>query len=126
MIAVTANEIHPADPLVGLRVDDRPEPEERPGWARVAIRAASLNHHDVFTLRGVGIDADRLPIVLGCDGAGVTSDGREVLLHSMITAPDSERLYSSELYDPQASMLSERHDGTFAEYVLVPETKPNR
>ena len=47
-------------------------------WVEVEVRAAALNHHDVWSLRGVGLPADRLPMILGCDAAGVTADGREV------------------------------------------------
>src|SRR5207237_6852535 len=79
--------------------------------------AASLNHHDLWTLRGVGIDRDRLPIVLGCDAAGVDEDGNEVVVHSVIGGPD---WHGDETLDPKRSLLSERHDGTFAERVAVP------
>ena len=54
------------------------------GWVTVTVKAAALNHHDVWTLRGVGISADRLPIVLGCDAAGLDPDGNPVIVHSVI------------------------------------------
>ena len=87
MFAVYAAEPNPNDPLAALRVGERPSPSAEDGWVVVNVRAASLNMHDLWTLRGVGISADRLPIVLGCDGAGVDSGGNEVVLHSVIADP---------------------------------------
>src|SRR6056297_999381 len=116
MFAVTAASIDPADPLAGLHLGDHPDPQLPPGWERVHVRAAALNHHDLWTLRGVGIDADRLPIVLGCDAAGVTDDGREVLVHAVIADPDG----MDETLSGDFSILSERYDGTFADQLVVP------
>jgi NADPH:quinone reductase-like Zn-dependent oxidoreductase len=84
----------------------------------VTVRAAALNHHDVWTLRGVGISADRLPIVLGCDAAGVDEDGNDVIVHAVIGDPAVAG--GDETLDPRRSLLSERFDGTFAERVAVP------
>jgi NADPH:quinone reductase-like Zn-dependent oxidoreductase len=118
MFAVTAARISPDDPLAGLELGERPEPEPPDGWTTITVRAASLNHHDVWTLRGVGISTDRLPIVLGCDAAGVDADGREVVVHSVVGDPGSAP--SDETLDPSRSLLSERYDGTFAQRVAVP------
>jgi len=38
----------------GLRVDEVPDPTVPDGWVEIEVRAASLNHHDVWSLRGVG------------------------------------------------------------------------
>jgi NADPH:quinone reductase-like Zn-dependent oxidoreductase len=118
MFAVTATRIDPDDPLGGLGLGEHPEPSPPDGWEVVAVRAASLNHHDVWTLRGVGISADRLPIVLGCDAAGVDGAGRDVVVHSVIGDPASAG--GDETFDPKRSLLSERYDGTFAERVMAP------
>jgi NADPH:quinone reductase-like Zn-dependent oxidoreductase len=118
MIAVTAARIDADDPLSGLEVGERPEPVPPDGWATVTVRAASLNHHDVWTLRGVGISPDRLPVVLGCDAAGVDEDGNEVVVHAVVGDPD--RGGGDETLDPGRSLLSERYDGTFAQQVAVP------
>ena len=79
MFAVTAARIDPDVPLAGLELGEHPEPVPEPGWTTVTVRAAALNHHDVWSLRGVGISADRLPMVLGCDAAGIDEDGHEVV-----------------------------------------------
>jgi NADPH:quinone reductase-like Zn-dependent oxidoreductase len=118
MFAVTAARIEPDNPLAGLELGERPDPVPPEGWTTIAVKAASLNHHDVWTLRGVGISADRLPIVLGCDAAGVDADGNEVVVHAVVSDPGSAA--SDETLDPSRSLLSERYDGTFAEQLAVP------
>lgn len=118
MLAALARSVSRQDPLSGLVVAEHPEPVPPEGWTTVTVRAASLNHHDLWTLRGVGIDAARLPIVLGCDAAGVDPEGREVVVHSVIA---SEGWSGDETLDPRRTLLSEFHDGTFAERVTVPK-----
>jgi NADPH:quinone reductase-like Zn-dependent oxidoreductase len=117
MFAVWAAARSPEDPLSALAVGERPAPEVPDGWARVRLRAAGLNHHDLWSLRGVGLAQDRLPMVLGCDGAGVDDDGNEVLVHAVIGDPD---WVGDETLDPRRSLLSERYAGTFADEVVVP------
>ena len=118
MFAVTATRIDTDDPLAGLTLGEHPDPSPPDGWEVVTVKAASLNHHDVWTLRGVGISADRLPIVLGCDAAGIDGAGREVVVHTVIGDPAAGG--GDETLDPARSLLSERYDGTFAERVMVP------
>jgi NADPH:quinone reductase-like Zn-dependent oxidoreductase len=118
MFAATAVRIDADDPLSGLELGERPEPAAPDGWTTVTVKAAALNHHDVWTLRGVGISEDRLPIVLGCDAAGLDEDGNEVVVHAVIADPDAGG--GDETLDPRRSLLSERHDGAFAERVCVP------
>jgi NADPH:quinone reductase-like Zn-dependent oxidoreductase len=118
MFAATAARLDADDPLAGLDLGERPDPVAPDGWVTVTVRAAALNHHDVWTLRGVGISADRLPIVLGCDAAGIDPDGHEVIVHAVIADPDAGG--GDETLDPGRSLLSERHDGVFAGQVCVP------
>jgi NADPH:quinone reductase-like Zn-dependent oxidoreductase len=73
------------------------------------MKAASLNHHDVWSMRGVGVRPEQLPIVLGSDGAGVDEAGREVIVYPVLAADDQEMLLSDGGVD-----------GTFAEVVRVP------
>ena len=117
MLAASCTSQSADDPLSGLTVGDRPDPQVPDGWARVTVRAASLNHHDLWSLRGVGLPADRLPMVLGCDAAGVDEDGNEVVVHGVVSDPDFS---GDETLDPKRSLLSERYDGTLAESVVVP------
>jgi len=117
VLAAYVAEINPDDPLAGLVVGERPEPEVPDGWVRVEVRAAALNHHDVWSLKGVGLPPDRLPMILGCDAAGVDQDGREVIVHSVISSPGWT---GEQTLDTRRSLLSELHQGTLAEQVVVP------
>jgi NADPH:quinone reductase-like Zn-dependent oxidoreductase len=117
MFAVTAARLDPDEPLRGLQLGEHPDPTPGDGWTTVRVRATSLNHHDLWTLQGVGITQDELPIVLGCDAAGIDPDGNEVIVHSVIASPGWT---GDETLDPRRSLLSERHDGTFADMVAVP------
>jgi NADPH:quinone reductase-like Zn-dependent oxidoreductase len=115
MYAAYAASIDPEAPLTGLELGERPEPPRREGWTTVTVKAASLNHHDLWSLRGVGLGKEKLPMILGCDAAGIDEDGNEVVLHSVIgqsghgVGPDERR-----------SILTEHYQGTFAERVTVP------
>ncbi len=117
MFAVYAASQDADDPMQGLVVGEQPEPDVPPDWVSVRVRAASLNHHDLWSLRGVGLPADRLPMILGCDAAGELEDGTEVVVHSVISDPQWR---GDETLDPKRSLLSERHPGTFADLVAVP------
>ncbi|MFE1397597.1 zinc-binding dehydrogenase [Nocardiopsis dassonvillei] len=118
MFAITAARFAPDDPVSALEAGERPDPEPREGWTSVDVRAASLNHHDLWSLRGVGLSEERLPMILGCDAAGVDEDGNEVIVHGVVGDPAAGG--GDETRDPRRSLLSEVHDGTFAERVLVP------
>ncbi|MEU6646504.1 zinc-binding dehydrogenase [Saccharomonospora sp. NPDC046836] len=117
MFAVYAKEANPDDPLASLVVGERPEPEVSEGWVKVTVKAASLNMHDIWTLRGVGIRQEQFPMILGCDGAGVLDDGTEVVIHSVI---NDESWRGDDTLDPKRTLLTEKHQGTFADAVVVP------
>lgn len=119
MLAAFATAIDPDDPLGGLAVGERPDPVAPDGWVTVDVKAASLNHHDLWSLRGVGLSEARLPMILGCDAACVDEDGNEVVVHAVVSDPAWR---GDETFDPKRSILSERHQGTFAERVAVPRT----
>jgi NADPH:quinone reductase-like Zn-dependent oxidoreductase len=112
MFAAYVERFDPESPEDALVLGDRPEPDVPPGWTVVQVRAASLNRHDAWSLAGVGLDAAALPMILGCDAAGIAEDGSEVVVHSVV--PDPTR------GDLGFSLLSERYPGTFAQRVAVP------
>ena len=118
MLAAYAATTDADQPLRGLRVAEVDPPSVPAGWVEVQVRASALNHHDVWALRGVGLPAERLPMVLGCDAAGVTADGREVVVHAVLNDPGFTGADST--YDPRRSLLSERYPGTHAATVRVP------
>jgi len=112
MRAAFASAINADDPLAGLTVGDAPEPAPpADDWVTVQVRASALNHHDLWSLRGVGLPAERLPMILGCDAAGVDDAGNEVVLYPVVADPTDPRGFS---------ILSERYPGTLAERVAVP------
>lgn len=117
MFAVFADSFSSDDPLSGLVLGERPDPEAPDGWTTVTVKAASLNHHDLWSLRGVGLREESLPMILGCDAAGLDEDGNEVVVHAVISDPSWT---GDETFDPKRSLLSERHQGTFADKVIVP------
>jgi NADPH:quinone reductase-like Zn-dependent oxidoreductase len=117
MFAVYASSFSSDDPLAGLEVGERPDPEVPDGWTTVQVKAASLNHHDLWSLRGVGLREESLPMILGCDAAGIDEDGNEVVVHAVVSDPSWT---GDETLDPKRSLLSERHQGTFADKVAVP------
>ena len=111
MRAAYASSSKPDEPLAALTVGELPEPSVPAGWVPVEVRASSLNHHEIWSLRGVGLPADRLPMILGCDAAGLDPEGNEVVVYPVV--PDSG--------DPRGlSLLSERYPGTLADRVYVP------
>jgi NADPH:quinone reductase-like Zn-dependent oxidoreductase len=117
-----------------ILIDDVPRPAA-PG-ARdvvVALRAAALNHLDLFVLRGLPGVPPAFPHVLGADGAGVVEavgaevrsvePGDRVVLNPGISCYECEYCRAGE-HSLCASfrLLGEHLDGTFAEAVRVPET----
>lgn len=117
MRAVVVDHFVPTDPAAGAAVVDLDLPPAPSGWVRVTVEAASLNHHDVWSLRGVGLRDSALPMVLGTDASGVLDDGSPVIVHGVICSPTWR---GDETLDPQRSLLSERYPGTLAEQVWVP------
>src|SRR4051794_18588217 len=118
MRAAYASSINPDNPLAGLTVGEL-DPQTPEDWVSVEVRASSLNHHDLWSLRGVGLPADRLPMVLGCDAAGIDEEGHEVVVHAVIPAADVAEGVD-ETMDPGRTLLSEKYPGTLAERVRVP------
>ncbi|MCE3552217.1 zinc-binding dehydrogenase [Pseudonocardia sp. RS11V-5] len=118
MFAVYAAEPNADAPLDSLTVGERPDPEVPEGWVKVRVTAASLNMHDLWTLRGVGIKPEQFPMILGCDGAGTLEDGTEVVLHSIIGDPAWS---GDETLDPKRTLLTEKYQGAMADHIVVPK-----
>jgi NADPH:quinone reductase-like Zn-dependent oxidoreductase len=90
-----------------LRYEDAPDPEPGPGEVLVELRAASLNHLDLWVRKG--LPSVPKPRILGADGAGLV-DGRRVLINPGIE--HGERI----------TVVGEHMDGTHAELIAVPES----
>jgi NADPH:quinone reductase-like Zn-dependent oxidoreductase len=118
MLAAYAARADADNPLRALEVGPLDVPQPPAGWVPVQVLAAALNHHDIWSLRGVGLPATSLPMILGCDAAGVADGGREVVVYPVITDPAFAG--PDPTTDPRRTLLSERHPGAFAETVWVP------
>ena len=121
MFAVYAHSINPDNPLDALTVGEIPEPTTPPEWVTVNVKSASLNHHDIWSLKGQALKADRVPMILGSDASGVTDDGREVVVHAVIgDSQSADGKVLDETLDLRRTLLSELYPGTLAERVRVP------
>ncbi len=133
MRAVYATGFGGDEPLANLEVGEQPEPELRPGWVLVRVTAASLNHHDLWTLRGVSSRPLTAPQILGCDAAGrveavaaagdgAPASGTRVVVHSVIgcgTCPAC-RAGQPNLCQRLALLSEPPYGGALAELVAVP------
>jgi NADPH:quinone reductase-like Zn-dependent oxidoreductase len=90
-----------------LRYEDAPDPEPAPGEVLVELRAASLNHLDLWIRKG--LPSVPKPRILGADGAGLV-DGKRVVINPGIEHGD------------RITVVGEHMDGTHAELIAVPET----
>lgn len=120
MFAVYATHAAADNPLAALKIGERPEPEVPDGWVRVKVTHASLNRHDLFTLRGISGHPEGItyPIILGNDAAGTLDDGTPVVIYPMMGSDDWR---SDETLDPKWHIPSEFIPGTFADYTVVPK-----
>ncbi len=94
--------------------EDFPEPEVQPGWVKVAVKATSLNYHDIFSRRGMPGIKLPLPLIIGSDIAG------EVV--ELGTGCDGVNVGDRVLIDPinpKLGMIGERWNGGRAEYCVA-------
>ncbi|MCV3768859.1 quinone oxidoreductase family protein [Rhizobium sp. TRM95796] len=120
MFAVYGKEPNFNDPLASVVVGEQPDPVVKEGWVRVKVTHASLNRHDVFTLRGMTSQEEPIPfpMILGNDAAGVLDDGTPVVLYPVMGTDDWK---GDETIDPHWHVISELVPGTMADYVAVPK-----
>jgi NADPH:quinone reductase-like Zn-dependent oxidoreductase len=115
-----AKGISETDPLSMLELrDDWPDPIAPEGHCLVRVGATSINMHDLWTMRGVGVRADQFPMVLGCDIAGWDEHGNEVVVSGSFGNPDAG--HGDESFDPGRALVSERFPGAFAGLTIVPD-----
>ncbi|AEG32895.1 NADPH:quinone reductase [Thermus thermophilus SG0.5JP17-16] len=115
-----------------LEVAELPVPEPGPKEVRVRLKAAALNHLDVWVRKGVASPKLPLPHVLGADGSGVVdavgpgvegfAPGDEVVINPGLSCGRCERCLAGEdNLCPRYQILGEHRHGTYAEYVVLPE-----
>jgi zinc-binding alcohol dehydrogenase/oxidoreductase len=97
-----------------LRYEDVEEPAPGPGEVLVRLRAASLNHLDLWIRQG--LPSVPKPRILGADGAGVVA----ALGEGADTFAEGDRVVLNPGLDDGACILGEHMDGTHAEFVAVP------
>ncbi len=134
MRAVYATRLGGDAPLDNLEVGDRDEPEAGPGEVRVRVRAATLNHHDYFTLRGQVAYPFEPPRILGCDAAGEIDrygpgrpadslqPGTSVVVYPVTFCESCARCRGGDpMLCPRFTLLSDGdREGSFADFVVVP------
>jgi len=110
--------------LDNLQLGDLPKPEPGKGEALVRVEAVSLNHHDLWTLRGQVGTPISFPRILGCDAglsAGTPDPGSDAVLYPVIPCGRCEACLGPEaVLCREFGMLSDKVDGTLAEYVVLP------
>jgi NADPH:quinone reductase-like Zn-dependent oxidoreductase len=117
--AAVAVRTDPDDPMAALELrSDWPRPEPGPGQVPVRLAATTVNMHDIWTLRGVGVRPEQFPLVLGCDIVGWDTDGNEVMVTGAFGDPDAG--FGDETLDPNRTLVSEDLPGSFAEWTIVP------
>jgi D-arabinose 1-dehydrogenase-like Zn-dependent alcohol dehydrogenase len=100
MFAVYCQKPHSDDPMAGLVLGDQPEPKIPEGWVRVKVTHASLNRHDIFTLRGLTSHAEGItyPMILGNDGAGPGTIGCAIHPNPTLLNIPLVALYAQTVY----------------------------
>jgi zinc-binding alcohol dehydrogenase/oxidoreductase len=123
-VEMDAVRLHETGGPQSLRIDRTPVPQPGEGEVLVRLRAAALNHRDVFITQGLYPNI-RMPVTLGSDGAGEVvavngnsfefRAGEEVVIDPMLGWGDDPHIW-----DPASSLLGMPRDGTFAQFVTVP------
>lgn len=119
-----------------LVYEETPTPEPGPGEVQIRLRAAALNHRDVWIRTGAQL-SEALPLVLGSDGAGVVSatgagvsrwkQGDEVVIcPTLFCAACRYCLVGQHSLCDQFGILGGPSQGTYAEYIVVPERNVER
>ena len=91
-----------------LCYEDAPDPEPGPDDVLIHLRAASLNHLDIWVRKG--LPSVPKPRILGADGAGVDDSGRRVVINPGLEHGD------------RITVIGEHTDGTHAELIAIPSS----
>ncbi len=100
-----------------LVLQELPVPSPIEDSQLITIKAAAINHRDLYIQQGLypGI---KPPVILGSDGAGLTEEGKEVIIN-----PAFDWGNNPNYPDPQFTILGLPKDGTFAEKVIIPNNQ---
>ena len=97
-----------------LRYEDAPDPVPGTGQVLIELRAASLNHLDVWIRKG--LPSVPKPRILGADGAGVVVSGDGFAPGDRVVINPGHDLGNGKI-----SVVGEHSDGTHAELIAVPQ-----
>lgn len=114
-----------------LQFGDQPDPQPPAGWVLVRLRAAALNHADIFVRTGWPGFKLKLPHILGADGAGEVAAvgagvttwqmGQRVVINASVCTEEDEYTHAGqENLCRHWELLGETLPGTYAQYVAVP------
>ncbi|MCI1984323.1 MAG: zinc-binding dehydrogenase [Bifidobacteriaceae bacterium] len=129
MKAIYASGINYDDPLSVLSVGELPDVPVRPNWASIDVRAVTVNHHDLWSLQGVGLSEKQTPMILGTDAAGILREdigtgrtamhaGDEVVLYTLVGGHGGDSAGVGP--DERRTILSEKYSGTMGQQASVP------
>ncbi|WP_279164714.1 zinc-binding dehydrogenase [Thermus scotoductus] len=115
-----------------LKVAEVPTPEPGPKEVRIRVKAAALNHLDIWVRKGVASPKLPLPHILGADASGVVdavgpgvtgfAPGDEVVVNPGLSCGHCERCLAGEdNLCAKYEILGEHRFGAYAEYLVVPE-----
>jgi NADPH:quinone reductase-like Zn-dependent oxidoreductase len=116
IVPVKAIRIHEDGGPEVLRYEDAPDPVPGTGQVLIELRAASLNHLDIWVRKG--LPSVSKPRILGADGAGIVvsgdgfSPGDPVVINPGLDAGDG-----------RITVIGEHTDGTHAELIAVPRSQ---
>jgi len=121
MKAIVLRELGAAE---NLKLEEAPDPQLGAGEAVVRLKAAALNHRDVFIWQRLYPNI-KLPAILGSDGAGVVAAVGEGVDQSLIgqevvVEPGLDWGPSEEIPGKNYRILGMPEDGTYAEMIKVP------
>jgi NADPH:quinone reductase-like Zn-dependent oxidoreductase len=129
---VKAIVIHEHGGIDKLKFEDVPKPEISSKEVLIEVKAASLNHLDIWVRQGIPGAKLAFPHILGSDGAGIVAEvseevktvkkGDKVLLNPGISCGNCEWCLKEEQSECSTfHLLGEHINGTFAEFVKAPE-----
>lgn len=98
---------HPGG-IKALKLMDYPLPKVRPGWSLVKVRAFGINRSEIFTRQGLSPSV-KFPRILGIECVG-----------QIVATSDKKRLPIKQKVISLMGEMGRAFDGSYAEYVLVP------
>ena len=127
--------IHAHGGVEQLRIEDVEQPRPGPRQILVEVKAAALNHLDLWVRKG--LPGLRLPLTLGSDGSGVVKEvGNEVTQFSVgdrvLAQPGygcgscQDCLGGRENYCPKYGIIGEHFDGVQTQFAVLDEAKAIR